>query len=341
MEPNSLRPDFTNTTDKLLAVLDARSRDVISRRYGLVGAEIETLESIGREYGITRERVRQIEYHAKRILQRQAELLDNVKSYFDDIFTVYGGILTHDHLTEIIKEDSQMTRFYLDILPQFVFVKRDKYLLPHWRHENALLEQAYAIAQGAVEHLKAERRPVTKDDLHTAVSTRLAQDYAELIVQHIEAALVAAGKTAKTPFAEWGLIGWPETTPSGVGDKAYAVLRRHGKPQHFSQIAELINEAKFDKKTANPQTVHNELIKDSRFVLVGRGLYGLKEWGFVPGTVADVLAAVLEKNGQPMTKDELVKEVLKQRMVKKNTILLGLQNSDRFRKNSDGTYRLA
>jgi DNA-directed RNA polymerase delta subunit len=56
---------------------------------------------------------------------------------------------------------------------------------------------------------------------------------------------------------------------------AYLSLREHKKPLYFKDIvSEIYN--KFDKKV-NPATCHNELIRDKRFILVGRGIYGLKE----------------------------------------------------------------
>jgi len=45
----------------LISDLKDREREVIVRRFGLEGKEKETLQSIGDSFGITRERVRQIE----------------------------------------------------------------------------------------------------------------------------------------------------------------------------------------------------------------------------------------------------------------------------------------
>ena len=47
--------------DEALAALDERERDVVERRFGLSGSTPETLEEIATRYGVTRERVRQIE----------------------------------------------------------------------------------------------------------------------------------------------------------------------------------------------------------------------------------------------------------------------------------------
>ena len=118
------------------------------------------------------------------------------------------------------------------------------------------------------------------------------------------------------------------------------VIRQSGKPQHFSQIAKLINTAKFDAKKVNVQTVHNELIKDDRFVLVGRGLYALSEWGYKSGTVKDVLVDILRTHGKPLPRVDLIAKVMDVRMVKENTILLNLQDGATFSRNEDGHYHL-
>ena len=92
--------------------------------------------------------------------------------------------------------------------------------------------------------------------------------------------------------------------------------------------------------TAHVATTHNELIKDPRFVLVGRGLYALSEWGYMSGVVKDVIRNVIEKNG-PLTKKEVIEKVLKERYVKENTILVNLQNPKYFKKDKEGKYSIA
>jgi DNA-directed RNA polymerase delta subunit len=125
-----------------------------------------------------------------------------------------------------------------------------------------------------------------------------------------------------------------------VGDKAYLVLKQHNKPEHYSEITNLINKAKFDARVAYKETVHNELIKDKRFILVGRGIYALSEWGFKPGVVADVIKEILVEAQKPLPKDKIIEEVLKKRHVKKNTILVGLSNKQYFKKVDKNLYTL-
>ena len=117
------------------------------------------------------------------------------------------------------------------------------------------------------------------------------------------------------------------------------MIKKSGKPLHFADIAKAINETKFDEKIAYPPTVHNELILDDKYVLVGRGIYALKEWGYEPGNVADVIEQYLAKEG-PRTKQEIIDYVLNKRDVKKSTVYLSLMNSKRIKKANDGKYAL-
>lgn len=346
MTPTSpTTPNLGKTALQLLAALDTRSKDIMARRYGVTTGKPETLESIGREYGITRERVRQIQSQAKRAISELQELLTPVATIFTDVFTSHGGILTEDHIVAIVQDRLQSERpaatvvaFYLDMLNPYQYVSRHPSFGPHWRYPAAINPQADDVLKAARTLLKETKHPVTEQQLISDIRRELAATEATVPTAHILATLTASKYVDRTPFGEWGLTEWPETNPRGVGDKAYAVLRRHNRPEHFTKITELINTASFDHKRANPQTVHNELIKDERFVLVGRGLYGLTEWGYISGTVADVIESLLKDAGQPLTREEVIERVLAQRQVKKNTILLGLQNQKRFQRTPENRY---
>lgn len=141
-------------------------------------------------------------------------------------------------------------------------------------------------------------------------------------------------------FGNWGHREWRDVKPKTINDKIYLVLQNHGKPMHYQDIAKKINETGFDGKSVNTATVHNELILDDKYVLVGRGLYALQSWGYNKGTVADIIAGLLQKAGEPMSKQDITEQVMKQRMVKKTTIDLALMNKQRFQRAGGGKYTL-
>jgi len=329
-----------------LALLDARSKDIVVRRYGLATNSSETLDSIGKEYGITRERVRQIEAQAKKLLARRQDVLESIATWMEDLFADQGGILDEDHMMNLISREFvsgpslAMIRFYLDVLPGYLYVSRSNIFGPHWTNPAQVSGYADKLVDVAEGILKEAGDPINEDVFVNKIREQVGLNQSELSEKIIFALLQASKRLQKTVFDEWGIIDWVETTPRGVSDKAYIVLKRKGDPLHFRDITADINDVQFDNKQAHEQTVHNELIKDDRFVLVGRGLYGLTDWGYIPGTVADVLEAVLAEAATPLTREELLEKVLEQRMVKKTTVLLGLQNSNRFKKVKGNRYSL-
>ena len=137
------------------------------------------------------------------------------------------------------------------------------------------------------------------------------------------------------------MVKWPTVNPKNIRDKIFVILADNGKPMHFSDIAGKIKDSDFKRKNVTTQAIHNELIKDKRFVLIGRGIYALDSWGFSKGTVSDIISSVLKKAGEPLHRDEIVKRVLKSRQVKETTILLNLQSKPQFKRVAKATYTLA
>ncbi|MEI6627758.1 MAG: hypothetical protein WCL61_04130, partial [bacterium] len=156
----------------------------------------------------------------------------------------------------------------------------------------------------------------------------------------LESYLRTSTRIKQDLFDRWGLVSWGTVQPKKINDKIYLALKKSGKPLHFTEIAKLINETKFDEKIAYPATVHNELILDDKYVLVGRGIYALREWGYKAGRVSEVIEDVL-RDFNALTKDEIIEKVLERRNVKKSTIYLSLMNNKNIKKNANGKYILA
>ncbi|MFP8967278.1 RNA polymerase sigma factor RpoS [Pokkaliibacter sp. CJK22405] len=76
--------DLHGSIDDWLALLPDKQSEVLARRFGLRGYEMSTLEEVGREIGLTRERVRQIQVEA---LRRLREIVERQGLHGDDIFT--------------------------------------------------------------------------------------------------------------------------------------------------------------------------------------------------------------------------------------------------------------
>jgi len=328
---------------KLLLALQERSRDIIMRRYGLgKNPDCMTLDAIGKAYGITRERVRQIENHAINTIRKSKSYTEE-KPVFDEIekfISSLGGIVVEQDLLDLISKDPS-TRSYINFLlvvgHPFNKIKEDEDFKHRWFIDNSIAEKIHGSLRKLFESLKDDEL-VTEQEM-----IKKFLGYVEGVAEQYKTDEVAkrwlnlSKKISKNPLGEWGKTVSPNISIKGVRDYAYLVIRKHGSPIHFKEVAKAITTV-FNKK-AHVATTHNELIKDPRFVLVGRGLYALSEWGYMSGVVKDVIKKVLEKNG-PLTKKEVVEKVMKERYVKENTIIINLQNKKFFTKNKEGKYEV-
>jgi DNA-directed RNA polymerase delta subunit len=328
---------------KLLLALPERSRDVITKRYGL-GKDPEpmTLDAIGQTYGITRERVRQIENHALSIIRKSKNYIDE-KPSFDEVEKIIhdlGGIVVEQDLLDFVSKDlstQSHLNFILVVGHPFKKIKEDEDFKHRWLIDEQLAEKIHNSLKKLYESLKDNELVNEQEMIKSFLG--YVEDVAEQYRTEEIAKrwLALSKKIGKNPLGEWGKTESPNISTKGMRDYAYLVIRKHGSPIHFREVAKAIATV-FNKK-AHVATTHNELIKDPRFVLVGRGLYALAEWGYMSGVVKDVIKKIIEKSG-PLTKQEIIEKVLKERYVKENTIIINLQNKKYFKKNKDGKYEV-
>lgn len=333
----------------LLRKLTAKEADVLKRRFGLNEHEKQTLEAIGNHYRVTRERIRQIENLSIRKIKAAPdfpELIRNAEHVITKILDQNGGICEQDFLMKeifVTGHTPANERAVLFILSQlledrFEKVPGGKKYRPSWKMKLAqfdFLDQVIAVVSGLLEK---EGKPLSLDRIFALFSeTDFYDENSGKITEDVLASYMEVSQAvARNPFDEYGLASWGSVVPKRMNDKIFLVLKKEGKPMHFVDIAKRITEV-FGKK-AYPPTVHNELILNKEYVLVGRGIYALTEWGYKRGVVADVISEILRKAGGPLTRDEIVKKVLEQRIVKKNTIHLALTNRKKFKKTPDGRY---
>lgn len=335
---------------KILAKLDTRERSILTSRFGLLGVNVRTLEVIGKDHNLTRERVRQIEKvsvkHLRENLDSEAEF-KNLKNYISTLVNDHGGIMTEESFFSVFRleteEEKNSLLFLLHLAPELRNHSTDEHINSAWvtdRFDKALIHKFLIKVQ---DILKEHGKPISEDELTKRIEAifETASEFSTFNVKSLKNLIHSSKHVKRNTFGEYGLLHWNEIQPKDVGDKAYLALKHHGKPEHYSVITEFINKHKFDNRTAYKETVHNELIKDKRFVLVGRGIYALSEWGYKTGVVADVITDILKAKGAPMTRDEIVEEVSKKRMVKSNTILVGLSNKKLFKKVGKNLYYLA
>ena len=332
-----------NITKKLLAALPERARLVISKRYGLDKLNDRmTLEAIGELYSITRERVRQIENAALANIRKSAHFKGE-KAAFDELAAVMvslGSVISEDDLLEHLSKDPSTQNhihFMLVVSDAFRKEKEDGEFKHRWHVDADLAKKIHEALRKLYKNLDDDAL-VPEGEMITTFLEHLKDVNEKYKNEEVAKRWLRISKHIdKNPLGEWGKASSPNIHTKGIRDYAFLAMRKHGSPIHFRDIAKLIQQL-FNKK-AHVATTHNELIKDKRFVLVGRGLYALTEWGYLSGVVKDVIKKVIEKNG-PMTKDQIIEKVLKERYVKENTILVNLQNGKTFKKDKEGKYSL-
>jgi len=340
---------------QLLQRLPKRTQEVIARRAGLKNNRPETLEAIGQYLGITRERVRQIEEAAYRQMRHAlpAETQDFVAAVVRHLHN-FGGVRAEESalqelaflLNDRHPASRSRIRFLLDLSDKFSYFPETPKHSAFWATSRELGSAVLKFLDAVARELRKKGSPIGVDEVEPLVKRAAppmlvkAGGGGALILM-----LSLSREMALNPFGEFGLTTWPEIVPSGVRDRAYRILRRAGRPLHFRDLAGELNAHAAVAGAFHPawqtQTVHNELIKDANFVLVGRGLYALKEWGYEAGTVKEVLVSVLKKAKKPLTKAEIIDRVKAQRLVQDNTILINLQDRKVFSRTANGRYRIA
>jgi hypothetical protein len=331
-------------TKALLGVLPERARDVLTKRYGLgTDGETLTLEAIGQSYGITRERVRQIENYGIQSIQKSEEYKKHYELFLEmqKLIDQLGGGLIAEHvfLDEMTNDPVVRNHLYflLVVGDPFYRGKENTQYSHRWFTERKLAD---SVEKALINvHNSLDRDELVSEQ---EILSRFRTELAELAEKHNEDVLkrwlLISKQIGRNPLGDWGPADSPNVRVKGVRDYAYLAVKRHGSPMHFREVAEAIH--KLFGHDAHVATTHNELIKDSRFVLVGRGLYALTEWGYTAGVVKDVLREILAKDG-PLTRDEIIDKVRKERYVKDNTIIVNLQDQNLFRRLSNGAYTLA
>ena len=333
--------DLSSVVDTIISkISQEREKEIISRRFGLYDRK-ETLELIGDMFGITRERVRQLE---KAILARlrvaiaEGELPSVVameKSITSSLSEMGRVARMQDLASHFLdKEASTIERAHVAFIAELagnitIVAENDDYYQAAAIDTLGNEKQVRTRIEEIVKAIKKHGEPITAEELHTGL------DYEH--PSNITALATVSKKLAKLRD-QWGLAKWPSVNPKNIRDKIYVVLDTNGQPMHFSDIAKGIRASEFNRRSVTTQAIHNELIKDKRFVLIGRGIYALASWGYSRGTVSDIIADILKNSDTPLRRDEIVRQVLEKRQVKETTILLNLQSKPQFKRVAKATY---
>ena len=331
----------------------------MTRRFGLESGKGETLEAIGKDLGLTRERVRQIVETTLKKIRKEGLALEITKAFFQlkQYLQKSGGLKREDLLFSEPdfnhqQNSSNWINFLLALDEGFYRINESKDFYSFWAVDSKILPSVQKFLETLEKKLSKQKKTLDIKELFS-ISELTGKSSQQFLKSNLE----ISKQIMKTADGKYGLKSWPEVNPKGVRDLALLVFKKVKKPLHFIEVANLIDEivlgqpepqefsivgasSPIVKKKTNFQTVHNQLIKDQQFVLIGRGVYALKEWGYDPGTVKDMISKVLKEARNPLPEREILKRVLSQRLVKESTILLNLGNKRCFLRQEDGRYSL-
>lgn len=333
--------------EDIFMVLTDKEKEVIVKRFSLDNRPRQTLEKIGQKFSVTRERIRQIEKIALSKLRRTVEntKLNLVNEIAKEIIADHGGVMVEDQLVNAILNwldskdeiDGNIIKLGLNINKNLEKVEKINIFYPFWKDKKIDNEDINTIIASGIAVLK-KKGDIVEDDKLVSQVEQTVKGKEKMYTADMIISTMEVDRRVKRVKEGFGLMQWRHINPKSIRDKAYIVLKKTCEPMHFGDIAKKITEAGFDKKHVTTQAVHNELIRYDQFVLVGRGLYALKEWGYEKGTVSDVIELLLKKKS-PMTKQEIIEGVLKQRKVKKGTISLNLQKNPHFVRVGRAVYK--
>jgi hypothetical protein len=253
-------------------------------------------------------------------------------------FKSTGGLIISEYIPQYFLDLSDnhkfaknYVRFFLTLISSLELIGETEKLNDGWRLSSISLKQINSTIDNIVKFFLTEDIPQKFDDLYSEITSnsKIEKDF-------VYSSILLSKKITIAKNGMIGLTAWPSVNPRNVRDKIYYVLKASEKPLHFTEITSNITEMKFDKKKVVRATIHNELIADNRFVLIGRGIYALREWGYSDGTVCEVIKNILSNSKKPMSTTEIVELVNRSRKVRKNTIVINLQTKKEFKKVAGG-----
>lgn len=349
----SIANDLKNTQDpiqilnQLIKLLTPKEDAVIRRRFGFDSQEIETLAKIGQDFKVTRERIRQIQAYGFKKLQRNAQKtnLTALRDWALNLMKESGDIInetTFDNQLRIkypeYEDMIQELKLSTMLFTEIHYESNKIHFRPHFRKNNISLSEIKNISKIARQILNTEKDVLSHNKMVSMIQEALRKSETNLRKKLILAAL-KLDRRITVKAATVSLTKWRHVNPKTLYDKILFILRKEKEPIHFTNITNKIIASDFDKKSVSQQAVHNELINKSDFILVGRGIYALKEWGFQSGTVCEVITRIIQEQG-PLDYEALIDKVLEHRQVKPITVQININNKELFKRDKDNKVRL-
>ncbi len=338
-------PEVKDLINNLLILLSPKEKHIIENRYSLNERPHATLEKIGREFGVTRERIRQIEKNALKKLSRNVvnTKLNVFNQFANTIIQKYEGVVLEEkivsELLALVNDqkgvDPSAVKLSLELDANLEKMPNTINYYPYFKLKTIERKEIMNICELAIKFLESKNEVEGIDAVLAYLESKTGGKLAKQFVM----SCLELDRRIKLIKKGVGLASWRNINPRTLRDKILYILNETQKPLHYVEISNRISASRFDQKTINVQAVHNELIRDNSFVLIGRGIYALRKWGYEDGTVSDVISGILKEKG-PLEREQIIAEVLKKRQVKRITIMLNLKNKPIFERVGRDAYAL-
>ncbi len=354
MDDKKLRVDIEATNLKdILIYCKPKERLVLMKKFGLNGEKWVPLQRIWKEYNLTRERIRQIETQA---LMRFRRLIVWNDTYMDvlqeakKVLDAQWWFLVEDSLVSklVNKNMFKFTRQELKLILvsdfDVSYLKRNKYLDKAFYLEPLYEDLLTRTTLFVQDYFKKRWSSQDVYEFIWYLRENFAKDFKEISYLKNDLFYINFFESIK----EMSVFDWkiwlPEfedVNPKTIKLKMLYTMRRVNKPIHYQELPTRIME-RFPKKSVKLNTIHNELVKNNDvFVNLWLWIYWLKERWYEWWQVKDILIRIFEKHDRPMNVKELCREMLKEKMVSPNTVMLNLQKyKDLFIRVEKGIYTL-
>ena len=320
-----------------LQALSKQQRDVVALRFGLDGKKKWVLQEIADKYSLTRERIRQIQNTALKHLGKDpcVKALATAVDSIEEVLRTCGGVASEERLClsceASTKEEKNYVYLLLTIADRFSHSPETDDVEKFWYLDDGSRDRVHGILRHLHDEIgKDKERILTDADLKGILATAPHQCPEDHTV------ITDLSKNVYSNYRdEWGSKDHPEIALNTIAGHITVVLRTEGKPLHFAEISDRISKAKGEP--CHRESCHNELVRRKEFILVGRGMYALENMGYRPGTIADIIVAILKEQG-PMKQADVIDRVKQERLVKDQSIISALNNGATFSQNDSKEY---
>jgi DNA-directed RNA polymerase delta subunit len=330
------------SSTKLQSVLEyckPAEQYVLVEKYGLVSWKAKPMQQIGKEFDMSRERIRQILNKSltkvRRLLSQHSELESIIEQARELVKENNFMMKEEDLINKLL--DNKVWLDYNELLLilssdyDLYYIHRNKRFIKFFYIEPVFEELLNDIHDTIYSLIKENKAPISEDKIFYKMknlfSSKFQRNQSIKDVLDNEDFYKNIILLSRYLYTLDGLVWFAthaEVNPKTMKLKIEYVLSQAGSPLHYEEIAKRVKDT-FNLESIKVPTIHNELVKNKEFINVGMWTYGLASWGYNGENTLEAIKAILAKAWRPMKTSEIAKEVLKERLVKEVTILLVLQ----------------